>query len=432
MRDSTEWSRLDNAAKIFPPNSSKRDTKVFRFACELVEDVDAQMLQHALEKTVQRFPLYRSTLKQGLFWYYFEQSTLAPQVEEESGPPCAPLYDTDHHGLLFRVTYYKKRINLEVFHALADGTGALQFLRTLVLFYLSEKHGQSMDNAVQLADYTASHDQKRLDAFYKYYEKEQKIPPKKKQRAYHIWGTRLPDNQMGIIEGVLSAKAVLAKAHQLDATLSEFLIALFICSIYDCMAVRDRARPVVISVPVDLRRFFPTQTARNFFGVIHVGHNFKTNGEAFGDVLENVRRSFRQQLVPENMLGIINRYSSIENRLLIKTIPLQIKILCLKLAGWWAQKEETSSFSNIGRITMPEELAHHIRLFDVLLSARRPQVCLCSYGDMLTISFSSPFVNTDIQQCFFRRLAQMGMEIEIVSNLEKSRVRVKEDEDAAL
>ena len=46
MRDqSPDWTRLDNAAKIFPPTSNKQDTKVFRFACQLNEWVDQDILQ---------------------------------------------------------------------------------------------------------------------------------------------------------------------------------------------------------------------------------------------------------------------------------------------------------------------------------------------------------------------------------------------------
>ena len=46
---------------ITPPKSFpymlKRDTKVFRFVCELKEPVDQTILQHALDKTV-RYSLY--------------------------------------------------------------------------------------------------------------------------------------------------------------------------------------------------------------------------------------------------------------------------------------------------------------------------------------------------------------------------------------
>ena len=41
-----KWSRLENAAKIFPSTTSREDTKVFRFTCELTE-----MVQEATEET---------------------------------------------------------------------------------------------------------------------------------------------------------------------------------------------------------------------------------------------------------------------------------------------------------------------------------------------------------------------------------------------
>ena len=46
---SADWTRLDNAAKIFPPTSNKQDTKVFRFACQLNEWVEQDILQQATD-----------------------------------------------------------------------------------------------------------------------------------------------------------------------------------------------------------------------------------------------------------------------------------------------------------------------------------------------------------------------------------------------
>ena len=42
------WRRLDNAAKIFPSTSGRRDTRVFRFYCECKENVDPEILQQAI------------------------------------------------------------------------------------------------------------------------------------------------------------------------------------------------------------------------------------------------------------------------------------------------------------------------------------------------------------------------------------------------
>lgn len=48
------WRRLDNAAKLFPAASSKRDTRVFRFYCELKEDIQQEILQKAVDRTLEK------------------------------------------------------------------------------------------------------------------------------------------------------------------------------------------------------------------------------------------------------------------------------------------------------------------------------------------------------------------------------------------
>ena len=136
----TNWSKLDNAAKIFPSSIAKFNTQVFRISCELNEEVDETVLQQALDDTIKVFTVFRSVLKRGWFWYYFEDTDLSPKVRKEFKLPCAKIYESGYKGLLFEVTYFSRRINLEVFHALTDGTGAMHFLRMLVIKYVSKKY----------------------------------------------------------------------------------------------------------------------------------------------------------------------------------------------------------------------------------------------------------------------------------------------------
>lgn len=428
MKPVKNWSRLDNAAKIFPPTSSKRDSKVFRFVCELYETVDAQALQSALDQTITKFPFYQSILKKGLFWYYFEDTALRPVVTEEREQPCAPLYNGDRPGLLFRVSYYKKRINLEVFHALADGMGAVNFLRTLVSFYLTEKHPECTEEMLLLNDFDPSPDQVCQDAFKKYYDKSEKVTQEKEACAYRPKGPYLPENHIGIFEATLSVKSLLKIAHEYHASVTELLASVLLCSIQDNMSVREQVFPVVVTVPVNLRHFFKTQTARNFFALIHIRYNFKKSGNSFPDVVASVRKSFEEQLVARNMQNIINRYSAIENNLLIRIIPLSVKILCLKLAGWQAGRDETADISNMGKIVMPPKISSYIRLFSIMFNTKHPQICLCSFGDTLAVSYSSQLESTNIPRCFFQRLVDMGIDVQISSNLEQ----MKEEEADAL
>ena len=109
---------------------------MFRLGAEMDHEVDPALLHKALEETYEKYPLYHAVLRRGVFWYYLQDSDLRPEVTAELTAPCAPIYQADRRTLLFRVMHHRRRISLEVFHALSDGTGALWFLTDLVTAYV--------------------------------------------------------------------------------------------------------------------------------------------------------------------------------------------------------------------------------------------------------------------------------------------------------
>ncbi len=413
-KKSIEWNRLDNAAKIFPSNTSKRDTKVFRFACELYEEVNPVLLQQALTETIDYFPLFRSVMKGGLFWYYFEKSSLEPVVTEEHRPVCSPLYDPDYRGLLFEVTYYRCRINFDVFHALTDGTGAMQFLKHLVSQYLRLKYPE---RSLPLMEHDASASQKGEDSFQKYYDPgREKQEKQKRVRAYQLRGSRLPEGRLKVIEGVMPVGELLAAAHGCHTTLTVLIAAVLLRAIGRQMPLRDRKKPVVLAVPVNLRNYFDSETARNFFGVINVGYDFDKRSGELDDIIAEVDACFKRELTKERLSRIINGFIKIEKNAAVRLVPLPVKNFVLRQAGRMNLKESTSSLSNIGRANLPEEFKPYVRLFDVICSTDRMQICLCSCGEWLTASFSSVFEATEVQKDFFRTFSELGIPVEIASN----------------
>ena len=176
-RESKKWYKLDNAAKIIPSSAKGADTRVFRICCELKEDVDPDILQQAHDEISDDFPIFRCVLKKGFFWYYLEEGDISFKVTEDHIPACAPIYYPGRVNLLYRLTYYKRRINLEMFHVLADGTGGFIFLKRLVARYLEIAHD------IQGGKYegeTSSVSEKGDDAFDQYYMK-QKLTKQLKQ-----------------------------------------------------------------------------------------------------------------------------------------------------------------------------------------------------------------------------------------------------------
>jgi len=411
------WSRLDNAAKIFPSNSSARDSKVFRFFCELRENVDPQVLQYALNETVRQFPFFCSVMKRGLFWNYLEESSLRPTVGPENTPPCQALYYPDRKSLLLRVFYYGRRINLEIYHALTDGTGALQFLCTLVHRYLLEKHpGDFSDPPPKLA-YTASQSQLWDDSFQKYYEKPPLPKPVLTRSAYHLRGERLPENRLSIVEGHMPVDALLARSRARGVTLTEFLTAVLIQAIHAQMRLRDKSRPVVITVPVNLRNFFPSESARNFFTTVNVGYDFSRQPDDLDAVAAHVHQSLREHLTENRLHGRINALCFLEHNVPLRLVPLLLKDRILRMAAQLAERQVTASFSNVGKVAMPVEMERYIHLFGAFTSPDKLQASVCSFKDRYVISFAGPFRGHDVERAFFRSLAQMGIDVEIAANL---------------
>lgn len=416
----SNWTKLDNASKYFPAVANNKDTKVFRLACELYEDVDPNILQKALDLSLESFPLFKSVLRRGLFWYYFELSDIKPIVELESKALCAPIYFKDRRNLLFRVSYYNKRINLEVFHALSDGAGAFWFMENLIYHYMIIKYRERFEGKIPPLNPKASISQKMDDSFGKNYSRELRKNngnKEKKTKAYLIKGTRNEENRTKLVEGSMSAKAVLELAHEYKTTLTVFLTSLLFYSIYKDMPVNKRKRPVVLSVPINLRQYYESKTARNFFSTMNISYDFKNNSSNFNEIVAKVGEEFKKRLTKEQLDKQLIHFMSIERNLLARIVPLSLKDLVIQIADKLGEKKITSSISNVGKVVLNEEFKDYIKQFSVCVSARRPQVTLCSYEDNLVISFTSPFEETDIHKNFFQFLSERGIEVQITSNL---------------
>ena len=112
----------------------------------------------------------------------------------------------------------------------------------------------------------------------------------------------------------------------------------------------------------------------------------------------------------------MNAMAALEHNLLARAVPLVIKDAVIHSVVRMTEQGVTGSLSNIGKVSMPAVFEPYIRLFDVFVSTDKLQICMCSYGDNMVVSFTSAFVETDIQMRFFRALTAMGIDVTIMTN----------------
>ncbi|MEI6100972.1 MAG: hypothetical protein WCP73_03945 [Eubacteriales bacterium] len=409
---SNNWNSLDNAAIIFPAAAGGADTQVFRISCELHDKIDPDILQNALDETITIFRFYQSVLKRGLFWYYLEESKLTPVVHIENTQPCGNIYSPHHKKLLFDVSYFNNRVNLEIYHVLSDGTGALNFLKTLITKYLSKRHQLPEPplpfdvSALQMSD----------DSFKKYYTGTRDVKRKLPKIACQLRGPKYPEDRLKVITGTVGIGPLIDAAHKYNTKLTVFLCACLIEAISESVSAEQKANPIVLAVPVDLRQHFPSASVRNFFSILLVGYDYANQSGTFEDIIQKISGDLATGTSQESLAKWIDSNSAIEHLVVTRLTPLIIKDRFLKIAYNYTMRRDTAGFSNLGIISMPPELSPHIRSFDFFSGTDKLQVCICSFQDRLSISFSSPFISTEIPKRFFRTLTDLNAVVEINTN----------------
>ena len=400
----SNWRKLDNAALAFPLVTGENDTRVFRFYCQLKEEVDSDILQQALDRTMEKYPLFQAVLRKGLFWFYLEHSHIRALVKPETEPPCSRLYIPDKKSLLFQVSYYKERINFEVFHALTDGTGAMHFLQELVQNYLILAHPK--ENFPEIGrDKKTGRGNIEEDSFSQYYSSDIPKNREKKKAAVKLKGEKLVHSDMHISEVVLSVKEVHQKARSYGVSITVLLTAVMLCSIREEIPKNQQKRPVTLMIPVNLRNYFPSQSMTNFFGWIEVGYTF-SDTTTFEEVLADVKRQFEQELEKDKIAMHMNDYVRIEKNIFVRAVPLEIKKYFLMIGANLGSRSITAVYSNIGIIRLPEEYREYIRHFGIFASTNSLQMCSCSYGDEMVLGFTSKIPDDSIQRNFRRMLSE--------------------------
>ena len=198
------WRRLDNTAKIFPVIASENLSNVFRISAVLKDEVDPGTLQRALEEILPQFEGFSVRLRRGFFWYYFENNKRMPVIERETTYPCKYIDPHSNQLYLFRVTYFDRRINLEVFHAVTDGLGAVNFLKALVYRYLDlKKNSRTGHRASQKISSDVSMNVE--DSYVRHYKKTEKRKYSSR-RAYHLAGEALPLDEENVLHGYVDLK----------------------------------------------------------------------------------------------------------------------------------------------------------------------------------------------------------------------------------
>ena len=416
------WYKLDLSATVYPTLQRRDFSSVYRLSVKLKDNVDPALLQQALDLTLPRFPTYKVAIRKGLFWRYLEpNSRPGPFVQEDIKNPCMPMHFKSNNRYLIRVYYYGSRISLEAHHCLGDGTGGMCLLQTLTSVYLGLL-GHKITPSGFVLKLDEDPDPGELEDAYMRYATAKVKPPRPSEKTYRIRGTKEPFYTLNIVDGVMSVSEVMKTARQYGATITEYLNAVLLYALLQKQTAEFhlKYKPVRIAMPVNLRRFFPSKTLRNFITMVYPSIDPRLGEYSFEEIVTQVHNFMRYYINEKFLCGDITTNAATKHNFLIRIVPLFLKDLVVRSFYTRVQdKNSSAGLTNMGALKVPEDMKPSIERFDIYMGqpfSSRTNCAIISFEDILTVNFASSIVESDVERYFFRKLVQDGIHVKIESN----------------
>lgn len=422
-RQVPSWMRLDNAAKIYPAARSDGWMAIFRMSVTLDEAIDEVLLKQALERTLRRVPVFGYRLRRGMFWYYLDENKAAPAVQPDALNPCMPIHLKNNDYFLFRLRVHEARIAVELFHVLSDGTGAMTFLMTLTAEYLRLKHGKRMPAGGYILDCReAPKPEEWEDSFLIHARSATRA--RSEEAAYPLQGTRDEGDYLRITCGRVETQQLSLAAKRYGGTINSFLAALLLNAMVTIAREdenkRRSKRPVKLSIPVNLRRYYGSKTLRNFSSYINCPIYQSYGDYSLADLIDQVRHFTGLETAEPLINARFSANVHAEQNRLLRLAPLGIKTAVLRLMyNLTGERYFTSTMSNMGQVKLPEEMAAHVKRADFILGpAKRNPVSLgvVSVGGYTYINVSRTIRESRLEQLFFSQMVKEKLHVLIESN----------------
>lgn len=420
-----KWLRLDNSAKIFPMLTNKKNQNLFSMTVTLRDEVDAKVLEEALNLTLPRFPSFKVRLMRGFFWYYFEENNNRALVYPTSDTVIQKISLTNCNGYCFRTQYYKNVLTFDFFHAICDGSGALEFIKSILYTYFNllgldiNASGKVMtiNSPIEAGEFQ--------DSFLKYYKKkklsELKIDAMKGKKAMKVNGILYDNTGKGLITLHIPVKQLKALCKEKNCTVTEYLAALYIQAIYYTQKDRnDSKNSIQLFVPINLRKIFPSITLRNFSLFSRIGAALDKPMD-MDSLITLVHKCLVRDTDKQLLSDKISTTVRAEKLFVMRIMPLVIKQFIFKVSNLFFGKEKkTATFSSIGIVSLPDDMKPLIKSVssNINVNANVPiSLTALTCGDDLALAFTRGITDTMIEKYISDHFIANGINVKVISNM---------------
>ena len=380
----------------------------FRILANLDKDVDAEVLQKAVDLVVPRFPMYTVIIRRR--WHGLRTLQVADMhIDVEPFNPQREHYHRYAKKPLFKVMYEKNMICVEMYHILSDGNGGVAFLNCLLACYFTLL-GEEVD-MTNIVDWREKATEEEFeDGYLRFAEnKKGKINNARSfGRSQFKYKDKVIKNRGNISTTYSFDVAELKNASKaFGATVHEYLAAT-LCLTF--LRIRDEygsKKCIRLQMPIDLRKRFPTSTLTNFVATTQ----FETFGGDKTQIISDIRKHFEIATHEDELKSFLNDGKNLMHRTL-RFFPRFISDFLVDLGDTLlGERMSNSSFSNLGLVK--NDLARH-GVTDYEVIGGNPMyapfyVTTISFNGICNISFSRHIESDTFEKYFLEELAKDGI-----------------------
>ena len=419
MKNEKIWYELDAFAKTYSSIISEGRTTCFRLSALFTENIDIKILKEVSNFLEKKYPFYNSELKKGIFWNYLQQKKTHFMIRKEVTYPCTDIRKDNP----LRIIYFNNKISIEIAHFLTDGKGALLFFQDLIEKYLEEKYFCEKTNFQKIEEILESSDETEkikkneyVDLYEKYLKKVSKETTIKS--AFHLSIKILEKGQYHVTTGEISINDLKAESKKYGTTIGKYLLAVYFKILLDRYS--QAKNPIVIGVPVDLRKIFEETTYRNFFINITPSVDASLGAYSLSEIITYLDNYFALKITKKEFYKSIYKAMNPIGNMIIKSVPYLIKRLFFPfIFDYYGERGYTTGFSNLGIFKIDkkyEKFLKGLRFLPPPSKRCKIKMGVISDNQKIYVNFGNLTANYDIERDFFIYLRKRGIKSKIITN----------------
>ncbi|MCI2049055.1 MAG: hypothetical protein LKJ76_04970 [Lachnospiraceae bacterium] len=337
------------------------------FGYKMTETVNGELLEQAVNEALKYNPYFATRIiKDDNGCFHLEENKEKALVPEAQWGKQI-LYGTEKmHGFPWIVTYVEDSIAFSVAHALTDGTGANQFMNSVLGWYLYYQGKISKETALscQPEDPEATLENPVL----KYADPGNvAVGLGRAQEASELPMSFYKDASEGIQGYVftLPLSAVKSRAGEAEVTISSVIAAVFARSLEHVMGSPDGN--IQIQVAINLRRLFPSITEQNFVGLAALNYPIAKCSKMPIEQVETIFRSQLDLVLDEtNLIAGFNQTAMGEQAL--KQNPQIISMVAGKIQEIMNSPQAKCVYTHLTKLPFHPEVTKYLEDFEFLNS----------------------------------------------------------------